>query len=665
MAKTIRAVQLSTISIVVAIGIILAAGFAWAAIRIETFEVNVSNELMREAQVRQISETLDVLLTTTDLAILTNETYISQWSARVSQELAASIQIFRDANPEYWLNSKTDAITENLSTLSEALVEYSSVESGLTNFVDDYDTIATNVVKDITVLVDYARAQVIEKMEQRKDNFTFVTIGMFSGILIFLFVGQAASRYVTKTIVRPLERLGTAAELQTKPDTEDLLISAAPDEIKQVAYSVSDFVDTLSEKVEERTLQLLTTTDELKEENRRRENVEADLQIALERAQTALGAKSAFLSVMSHELRTPMNAMIGTLQLIQNEPLSNNQSQLVTTALDAGDYLVSLLTNVLDISSIESDGVTIRYRELSLRHFMKKFERQISFLVEASKCSWSMTIEKDVPESIIIDDNRLQQILTNFVGNACKFAPDSLIHLKVYMANVKPSEEIIFCLEDAGPGIALENLCSIFEPYKQVESDLNRKTKGVGLGLSICKHLSEAMDGTCEVDSKLGEGSRFYLRLPCNTKQLKSQIKQHTGKSNAEDLVESKQKNSLQIMLVDDSEINHMIASKMLKSCGHQVISVMSGEDAIDVSKTKRFDVILMDLQMPGLDGITTARKIIEINGINRNTPIIPMTANVGSEFETLTADAGMTGFIPKPINSDIMLETIFHALNN
>jgi CheY-like chemotaxis protein len=274
-----------------------------------------------------------------------------------------------------------------------------------------------------------------------------------------------------------------------------------------------------------------------------------------------------------------------------------------------------------------------------------------------------MTIEKDVPETIIMDDNRLQQILTNFVGNACKFAPDSLIHLKVYMANNQPFEEIIFCLEDAGPGIALENLCSIFEPYNQVESDLNRKTNGVGLGLSICKHLSEAMGGRCEAHSKLGEGSRFYLRLPCNTKQLKSQINEHRGKSNAEDLVKSKQKDSLQIMLVDDSEINHMIASKMLKNSGHQVISVMSGEDAIDVSITKRFDVILMDLQMPGMDGISTARKIIETNGINSNTPIIPMTANVGSEFEVQTADAGMTGFIAKPINPDIMLDSIYLAL--
>ncbi len=535
---------------------------------------------------------------------------------RIQNRLRAQASVIRQVS-EAVLVFGVDGIIVDCNTAAEVLYEYETLE-----------LIGTRV----------------RELLSKNVNFEVLTNEIMQSVAQFGFwKGQIAINNINTD----------GNEMMTEVSVTKLIDDKIDDELYiAVTRDISELV--------ERTIQLESKTEELKKENLRRIDVEEDLHEALEEARKASAAKSSFLSVMSHELRTPMNAIIGALQIIQDEPLTNNQGKLVETAKDAGDFLVNLLTDVLDISKIESDGVTIHYRDLSIRPFMRKFERQISVLVEAAGCSWNMTIDRHVPDLITMDVNRLQQILTNFVGNACKYAPDSLIHVKIYMQS---PEVIIFCVEDTGQGIAIKDLCRIFEPFNQVDSELNRKTSGVGLGLSICKRLSEAMGGTCEADSKLGEGSKFYLRLPCNTAQQKSQVQAHKDKINAENDDDFEQKDILRIMLVDDSEINQLIAKKMLEKRGHKVVSIMNGYDAIDASKTKRFDVILMDLQMPEMDGLTAARKIIEINGINRNTPIIPMTANVGSEFEIQTADAGMTGFIPKPVNPDTMLDSIYLAL--
>ena len=220
-----------------------------------------------------------------------------------------------------------------------------------------------------------------------------------------------------------------------------------------------------------------------------------------------------------------------------------------------------------------------------------------------------------------------------------------------------------FSLDDHGPGIGKEHLESIFEPFNQVESNLDREAGGVGLGLSICKRLAVAMGGTCGVHSTPGEGSTFFFELPCRAIDPPADKRRIDRLATNETSAPLKAETELEVLLVEDSKVNQMIARTMLEKRGVEVITVESGYAAIEIAAQRRFDVVLMDLQMPGMDGITAATTILEADGPNEKTPIIPMTANVGPEFQNQTLDAGMTGFIPKPLKPEAMMDAIYAAL--
>ena len=209
-----------------------------------------------------------------------------------------------------------------------------------------------------------------------------------------------------------------------------------------------------------------------------------------------------------------MNAVMGALHLIKGEPLSDTQRELVLTARDAGDFLVGLLTDVLDISKIESDGVEIEQRATDLKQFLENFKRQMSVQMDAADCSCVLVIDESAPEWVLIDQHRVQQILTNYVGNACKFASGAPLTLTVMVTRRENQSSLKFALEDQGPGISKEDQEQIFEPFSQIESNLNREAGAWAPGLSICRRLADAMGGEANVDSTVGSGSTFWFEIP-------------------------------------------------------------------------------------------------------------------------------------------------------
>lgn len=644
-------------------GIVLAAGFSWAAIRLDTIEINLSDERMRAAEIDQMNDRLDVILTAADLTLNGGESYTAQWAASRARELSEAITSFREVNPDYWPESENRGFTDDLELLARLINSESSADQPIQNLLAEYDEVARRLVVTVDDALRYAKGRVELAEQQRSQNTSLITGSMVTATLLFLLVSIFASNYATRRIVKPLEHLGSAATKEQQPDTPIAFLDSAPEEILQVAGSFADFTSTLSSRVKERTSQLEATTNQLTAENRRRRQVEADLQVALEESRTASAAKTAFLSVMSHELRTPMNAVMGALHIIKSEPLSDHQKELVNTARDAGDFLVGLLTDVLDISKIDSDGVEIEEKPVELRRFLERLERQVSVQVGAADCSWSMSIDEDLPVWILIDQNRVQQILTNFIGNACKFAPTTALKLTVERLERGGEHLVCFSLADHGPGIDAEHLESIFEPFNQVESNLDREAGGVGLGLSICNRLSVAMSGTCGVNSTVGEGSTFFLELPCRSVDPPADKRLIDRQTTSEVSAPTKAQTELKVLLVEDSKVNQMIARTMLEKRGVEVVVAESGYDAIEVAAQRPFDAILMDLQMPGMDGITAATHILEAEGPNERTPIIPMTANVGPEFQNQTLNAGMTGFIAKPLKPEAMMDAIYTAL--
>ncbi|MCH1554224.1 MAG: ATP-binding protein, partial [Luminiphilus sp.] len=517
MARSIRTVQQAAFAIVVIMALFLAGFFAWAAVRVDALEIDLSNKRLMARDIAQVVDRLDVILTAADLTLNGGETYTAQWAASRTRDLKQSILEFAQTHPAVELARKAPSIAENLEALA-ALIDRdnSQATKGETSadILEEYDALAIAIIEVFEDARLDAEARVELSEGRREQNIQTLPFSLLAAVVLFLVSCLIASRFTTRRIVKPLEALSAATQEQRDIGADTDLMQGAPIEIQRVTDSMAGFVDTLSTRVKERTQQLETASEELRAENRRRRKVEADLQVALEEAHSASAAKSAFLSVMSHELRTPMNAVMGALHLIKGEPLSDNQRDLVLTARDAGDFLVGLLTDVLDISKIESDGVEIERRPTDLRLFLENFKRQMSVQMDAADCSCVLVIDETAPDWVLIDQHRVQQILTNYVGNACKFAAGSRLTLSVTAIAQEDLPALKFALEDQGLGISPENQAQIFEPFSQVESNLNREAGGVGLGLSICRRLAGAMGGEANVDSQLGAGSTFWFAIP-------------------------------------------------------------------------------------------------------------------------------------------------------
>lgn len=649
--------------------LLLAGFFAWAAVRMDSLEVDLSNERLMARDIEQMVDRLDVILTAADLTLNGGETYTAQWAASRARELKQSIGEFARLHPTVELATAAPNVTCNLDALA-ALIDSDTArtdnQATSADLLAEYDRLAIAVIEVLEEARSNANARVDLGESRRAQNVQLLTALLTAAVLLFLTICLLASRYTTRLIVKPLEALSAASREQREISADSALMHDAPAEIQQVTDSMAGFVDTLSTRVKERTKQLETAGEELRAENRRRRKVEADLQVALEEARSASAAKSAFLSVMSHELRTPMNAVMGALHLIKGEPLSKTQQELVLTARDAGDFLVGLLTDVLDISKIESDGVEIERRPTDLKQFLENFKRQMSVQMDAADCSCLLVIDDTAPDWVLIDQHRVQQILTNYVGNACKFAAGGPLTLSVTATTREDSPALKFALEDQGPGISPENQRQIFEPFSQVESNLNREAGGVGLGLSICRRLAEAMGGEADVDSKLDEGSTFWFEVPVGATEApvakrQSDITEATDFRSRANSVGTE----LTILLVEDSEVNQMIARTMLEKRGLKVSIATSGLEAVEQASITPFDIILMDLQMPGMDGLEATSQIKASDGPNVDTPVLAMTANVGAEFKIRTENVGMVGFIAKPLKPDAMMDSIFQALRD
>jgi len=647
--------------------LLLAGFFAWAAVRMDTLEIDLSNERLMARDIAQMVDRLDVILTAADLTLNGGETYTAQWAASRTRELKASIVEFARIHPTVELASAAPSVANKLDALA-LLIDSGSNQAGnqqtSTNLLAEYDALAIAIIEVLEDAKLSAESRVELGESRREQNIQTLTFSLVAAVLLFLVSCLIASRFTTRLIVKPLEALSAATQEQRDIGTDTDLMQGAPTEIQRVTDSMAGFVDTLSTRVKERTQQLETAGEELRAENRRRRKVEADLQVALEEARSASAAKSAFLSVMSHELRTPMNAVMGALHLIKGEPLSDTQRELVLTARDAGDFLVGLLTDVLDISKIESDGVEIERRPTELKQFLENFRRQMSVQMDAADCSCILVIDETAPDWVLIDQHRVQQILTNYVGNACKFAAGAPLTLSVTAIPREDCPALKFALEDQGPGISPENQKQIFEPFSQVESNLNREAGGVGLGLSICRRLAEAMGGEANVDSQIGEGSTFWFEIPVEATEAPV-AKRQSDKTEASDFTSRADSVSteLTILLVEDSEVNQMIARTMLEKRGLKVSIAASGLEAVEQASTMPFDIILMDLQMPGMDGLEATTRIKASASPNTNTPVLAMTANVGPEFEIQAENVGMVGFIAKPLKPDAMMDSIFQAL--
>ncbi|MDR3716890.1 MAG: response regulator [Puia sp.] len=389
----------------------------------------------------------------------------------------------------------------------------------------------------------------------------------------------------------------------------------------------------------------------LEEQIRKTKTLETELILAKEAAEKAARAKSDFLSVMSHEIRTPLNAITGLSHLLMEEEHYPHQTENMTALRLSADNLLHLINDILDFGKIEEGKIVFSEKDMDLRRLVTNIKMANRIHADERGNKIELILDNELPPFVRGDDMRLGQVLNNLISNAVKFTQNGQITVEVLLNKVNESTVTIdFSVTDTGIGIEKGKQELIFERFAQANSEITREFGGSGLGLSIVKRLLNLQNSDIYVDSEAGSGSRFFFSL--NFKKTALCRQEHSLPLFGEraDL------KGLKILLVEDVEFNVLVAEKMLSKWNARVATASNGLKALGKLKEDNFDIVLMDLQMPVMDGYTATTHIREFD---KTTPIIALTASTSMEIQQKAFDCGMTDYLSKPFNPNDLLNTI------
>jgi PAS domain S-box-containing protein len=372
-----------------------------------------------------------------------------------------------------------------------------------------------------------------------------------------------------------------------------------------------------------------------------------ELKAALVKAEAANESKARFLAVMSHEMRTPLNGVIGALDLLDSTDLNKDQHRLVETALRAGDELLTHISDVLDFSKMEAGKLEIEVLPFRLETMLDGIVDMLTHVHPENGNEVSFKCFGGNESCAVIgDEQRIKQILLNLGTNALKFTRNGTVSIYCLRAD---NGNIRFSVADTGVGISEQDIPSLFREFSMIDSGLRRRSGGTGLGLAICKRLVEAMGGVIGVDSKLGQGSTFWFELPLANApaDITTEI---------DGRIPSLAQSGLRVLFVEDNATNRFVGQKMLEGLGHNCTLAENGKVAVEMLQEQQFDVVLLDISMPVMDGLAAVKIIRKMSSSHKQTPVIAMTANAVAGDRERFLREGFTGYLPKPVRrSDLM----------
>lgn len=418
-----------------------------------------------------------------------------------------------------------------------------------------------------------------------------------------------------------------------------------------------------------RLLRVIEREREMMAELREREAMRAEeMRRAKESADEANRAKSAFLAVVSHEIRTPMTGVMGMVRLLLGTGLAPDQKEYVRTIQDSGDAMLALLNDILDFEKIESGKMDLETVDFDLRRLIQGVVTLMSGHAADKKIVLAAEIDPGAPSVVRGDPTRIRQVLLNLVNNAIKFTLKGGVTILIRHAGIESGaagarrHELYFAVRDSGVGISEEAQKNLFRPFSQADSSVARKYGGTGLGLAICKRLIEAMGGTIGLESRAGEGSTFHFTVSLEEGNPRALAEREGVVGGAEKKTAER---TMHILVVDDNEINRKVMLGLVGQAGHRALAVESGEKALEICGRETFDLVLMDIEMPGMRGdeATTALRAHALPE-RAAIPVIALTGNVRREDIEKFYAAGMNGFVAKPVDPAALQRVMENAAN-
>ncbi|OLQ85888.1 TMAO reductase system sensor histidine kinase/response regulator TorS [Vibrio panuliri] len=542
---------------------------------------------------------------------------------------------------------------ESQTLMQDTLTQFTALNTTINKLVDDSNQATTKAVEELKTTLNYAQL-------------TLTILTVLGLVIVVLIVWKVVYVSVLKRLAEYSSALLSIAQGQLKVDitvkgndelahmgqaiitarnTAQALKVVAESEI-EAKRQLEEHKERLEELVTERTVQL-------QDANKRLNSEVLNHAKARQEAEQASRAKSAFLATMSHEIRTPMNGVLGTARLLKDEGLNSQQAYYVDIINRSGKTLLAILNDVLDYSKIEAGHLEIRPIDFNLHYMVDDVNQLMQGRAKEKDLELSCLIESDIKPFWLGDVTRISQVLTNLVGNAIKFTDSGYVDIYV---SLEDDNYVTFEVSDSGIGISEKEMETLFDAFTQAEGGLTTKG-GTGLGLAISKRIVEAMGGALGVESEVGHGSRFWFTLPLE--EGKEVVKKESTVHNS---VQAK------VLLVEDNPVNCVVAEGFLSSMGHQVVIAEDGATAETLFNQQRFDIALLDINLPDCDGRDLLVKLHQIQDAldldaSEKTPFIAVSAHVFSEEVESYISAGFDGYLAKPLDKDALCQLIQNRL--